>query len=385
MKFKILHVSLFLILFWGCKRNDLDNSLKDESIEEAFNLQKISRADKEISYTPNWTKKQEYNGEVYVPLKADKTIIPIVNGIKQVSINNDIWLLGTQKDQQWSFRVLKIFPEDPLDKFRSGTIIFEDFQTGTLSYSEYRSARFYKKEKSNHISGTLSEKRAMGDVQPGCKEIMTQVCAGEGEVMECTTKLMYICDDDTPTPPTPPPLPPPISGGGTGGTSSHVGANNFTMKLEDQSKYPRFTTMVKNLRDFVKNDRKVLESLIQWTGLSEQEVLSKLEFGKGPQIAIKQLSSSSEYAYFKGIENPNLVNINASWVAGLESANLLSTQQSTAFLLGVTLLHEFVHYSRFESGLDRNYEYGIQFEKDAFGVIINKDNAGNYTYRMYKK
>jgi len=195
-------------------------------------------------------------------------------------------------------------------------------------------------------------------------------------------------DPGIPSPVTNPPTMPvgPVTGGG-GNTmpTTELGANRFVMKVPDQTKYPRFTAMVKGLHDFVKNDRKVLDALIKWSGFTEAEILNKIEFGKGPEIVIKDLGSSSEYGYFKGSENPNVVNINASWVNGLEAANLTSTQQATAFLLGVTLLHEFVHQARFANNLDRNYEYGAGFENSSFGVIINKDNAGKYSYRMYQK
>ncbi|MFC6101266.1 hypothetical protein [Olivibacter domesticus] len=186
-------------------------------------------------------------------------------------------------------------------------------------------------------------------------------------------------------PGTPIPVQPGTPGGSAPPTKTELGANRFVMKDIDQSKYPRFTTMVKELKSFVQNDKKVMEALVKWSGFTEAEILSKIEFGKGPEIVIKDLGSSSEYGYFKGSENPNVVNINASWVRGLEAANLTSTQQATAFLLGVTLLHEFVHQARFANNLDRNYEYGLGFENSSFGIIINKDNASQYSYRMYQK
>ncbi|HWV70774.1 MAG TPA: hypothetical protein VN040_03630, partial [Pseudosphingobacterium sp.] len=107
--------------------------------------------------------------------------------------------------------------------------------------------------------------------------------------------------------------------------------------------------------------------MLSGPGFPEAEILSKIEFGKGPEIVIKELGSSSEYGYFNDAEDPNVVNVNASWVRGLEAANLTSTQQATVFLLGVTLLHEFVHQARFANNLDHNYEYALGFENSSFG------------------
>ncbi|HWV73571.1 MAG TPA: hypothetical protein VN040_17740 [Pseudosphingobacterium sp.] len=187
-------------------------------------------------------------------------------------------------------------------------------------------------------------------------------------------------------PGTPIPVQPGTPGGSAPPTKTELGANRFVMKDIDQSKYPRFTTMVKGLKSFVQNDKKVMEALVKWSGFTEAEILSKIEFGKGPEIVIKDLGSSSKYGYFDAVENPNVVNINSSWVNGLEIANLTSTQEATAFLLGVTLLHEFVHQARAANNLDQHtYEYGLGFENIAFGVVINRNNAGKYSYRMYQK
>lgn len=175
-------------------------------------------------------------------------------------------------------------------------------------------------------------------------------------------------------------------GGGGGESQTNVGENRFKMKLVDQQKYPRFTNMVKDLHSFVKNDIKVLDALKKWSGFSETEILEKVKFGQGPEIVIKELNNSDHYGYFDESEDPNIVNINASWARGLEQANLVETQQATGFILAVTILHEFVHLGRNANSLDQNtWEYGYGFEQSAFGTYITKNNAGKYAYRFYKK
>lgn len=175
-------------------------------------------------------------------------------------------------------------------------------------------------------------------------------------------------------------------GGGTGADNDQpaaIGENRFKLKPSDQRKYPRFTAMIKELPAIVKNDVKIMRSLKLWSGLTEAQILDKLKFGQGPEIIIKELTG--KYGYFNRLEDPNAFNISASFVRGLEQSNLLGTQQATAFLLGVTVLHEFVHQARAANGLDRDYEYGDKFENSAFGLIIGGDNAGNYSYIFYAK
>jgi hypothetical protein len=85
----------------------------------------------------------------------------------------------------------------------------------------------------------------------------------------------------------------------------------------------------------------------------------------------------------------NEVLIDSDWVRGLEQANLLSTQQATSFLLGVTTLHEYVHLARFANGLPAGdkitVEYGWWFEYKAFGAYIFKENAYKFTFKMFQK
>lgn len=45
------------------------------------------------------------------------------------------------------------------------------------------------------------------------------------------------------------------------------------------------------------------------------------------------------------------------------------------FLVAVTILHEYVHYGDNQDGVQQKGEEGIQFENDAYGIKITKDNA----------
>ena len=171
--------------------------------------------------------------------------------------------------------------------------------------------------------------------------------------------------------------------GYSGGTTSTT-AGNFVLSVANQQQYPRFTTLVKDLLGYIQRDPKAMAALILYSGFNEQQIKDKVQFGKGPTIEVKELNG--DFGYFNKSENPNVVNIDESWVRGLEQANLTSTQQATAFLLAVTILHEFVHQARNTNDLPRGpYEFGNGFELQTYGIIINGDNASNYSYRFYKK
>jgi len=179
------------------------------------------------------------------------------------------------------------------------------------------------------------------------------------------------------TTPCDPVILPPVSPAGS------TTINNFVLDLATQIKYPKFTDMLKKLEGFVASDKKVMDALKLYSGFSEAEILTKVKFGQGPQVIIKEMTG--QFGYFNRTENPNVINISASWARGLEAANLVQTRQATGFLLAVTVLHEFVHQARAANGLDRNYEYGFGFENAAFGMRIEDDGAYKYSYKLYEK
>lgn len=200
----------------SCQKDESgDISKPDTSIEKAYDIQKTSAANKEINYTPMWTEKQESNGDVYVPLKADKIIRQIIGGKKQQPINDNIWLRGKLKDGKWIFSILQVYPDNYDNKYKSGMVIYEDLVTGKLSKSSYVDPSLNKDSDPVSSENGSPAKKAV-DEQPPCKQVLIQVCAGEGAEMACDTRVMTICEDDEedngPIPPTTPP--PPGLGGG---------------------------------------------------------------------------------------------------------------------------------------------------------------------------
>lgn len=166
--------------------------------------------------------------------------------------------------------------------------------------------------------------------------------------------------------------------GGLGGDNTLV-SPNFRMKLSDQQKYPRFTNMVKNLEQFVRNNPVVLNALVKNTGLTEAKVLEGLKWGKGPLIDFDEFPSTKycEYSDF----SKRLI-INAVYVRGLENSSLAITQKNTSFLLAITVLHEYTHYGdKLADGYYGDYEMGFGFEQDILGkakLSVTKENAHIY-------
>lgn len=164
-----------------------------------------------------------------------------------------------------------------------------------------------------------------------------------------------------------------------------ISSPSFKMRRIDQLKYPKFTTIIKNLKTEIQNNPTTLNRLVQLTGLTESQVLENLTFGQGPTIKlIPNLMGPSgpNYGNFDH-SNPTYININLDFVLGLEQASLSTTRHATAFLLAITVLHEFIHFGNYISGYDTNgNEMGNLFEILTYGIIVTHLNAGNYIIQL---
>jgi Metallopeptidase toxin 3 len=148
-----------------------------------------------------------------------------------------------------------------------------------------------------------------------------------------------------------------------------------------ETTYPRFTDMVKNLKTFVKNNPKVLSALQTYSGFSKQQILNHLTFGQGPTIKVEEMTG--RFGFYNKNNGNKTLHIRASYVRGLEQAYLQSTQEATAFLLAVTILHEYVHLGTTQNNISEGvYDFGYGFERDAFNVIIDDDNAGTVVLKF---
>jgi hypothetical protein len=134
-----------------------------------------------------------------------------------------------------------------------------------------------------------------------------------------------------------------------------------------------------------------MTQLNEYSHLSREKLLATLKFGKGPKISIYDLRARGDlssnvlgHCVCPGYPFPT-IEIQDSFVRGLESANLESTKQATAFLLAVTLLHETIHYGNAFLGIQEPGEtWAYSFEEEAFGAKITKRNASEYVYDFFK-
>jgi hypothetical protein len=85
---------------------------------------------------------------------------------------------------------------------------------------------------------------------------------------------------------------------------------------------------------------------------------------------------TGRYAWYKKQPGENTLRVRASYVRGLESSFIERTKEGTAFLLAISILHEYVHFGTNHNNISEGkYEFGTGFEIDAFNVIVEDINA----------
>jgi len=161
-------------------------------------------------------------------------------------------------------------------------------------------------------------------------------------------------------------------------------SNENNIKFPKGSDYektrPRFTKVVKQLKNYVKSNPTILDMLSRYSGFSTIEVLQELEYGRGGTLLTEVIDA--EY----GTTPPGggVMKVNLKWANGLEIVKNNERLQATSFLVAITILHEFVHYGMMKNNLSEGiYKYGDGFEQKIFSPyeMISKENA----YKLLEK
>ena len=145
-----------------------------------------------------------------------------------------------------------------------------------------------------------------------------------------------------------------------------VGSNYATL-------YPKLTEYLKYQLPIIKDNQAIISKIVKYGDLSASIVKEHLEWGKGPEIVINQLGVN--LGLFNG-NYPNTLNLDIDLINELENTTPNSKlADAFAFLVGVTVLHEYVHYSEYTDLSWNNPESGELFEIDTYGQIVYRRNA----------
>jgi len=143
------------------------------------------------------------------------------------------------------------------------------------------------------------------------------------------------------------------------------------MTNQDQVTYPKFTQYVRYALPKVVDDKYIVAAFQKYGQIDRATLKRALEWGNEPRITITALVGA--VGLFNGAVDANEINIHDGIVQEFEGGHGLrkTKYNKKVYLVGVTLLHELVHWADNIDGTDFPDEEGEMFEKDVYGQIIN--------------
>jgi hypothetical protein len=143
------------------------------------------------------------------------------------------------------------------------------------------------------------------------------------------------------------------------------------------TQYPKLTEYLKNQLPTIKDNSTIVNAIKKYTDQSTEQIRKDLQWGYGPVIKIQQIGM--RYGLFRKNLEPNSLYLDVDLVNQLESTTPgTSLADAFAFLMGVTVLHEYVHYGDYNYNGDHwqyPQEEGLLFEIDVYGQTVWIQNA----------
>ena len=145
----------------------------------------------------------------------------------------------------------------------------------------------------------------------------------------------------------------------------------------DQTTYPRFTRYVRRSLPSVANSASMRRAFLRFAQMNRVTLQRALGWGNHPTLSIVPIASPAG-RFVNGQFTPNTgsntIRLNQILVAAYEAGappNLAFTQNaagSTMPRVGVTILHELVHWGDDRDGVDYPGEEGELFEAAVYGI-----------------
>jgi zincin-like metallopeptidase toxin 3 of polymorphic toxin system len=144
------------------------------------------------------------------------------------------------------------------------------------------------------------------------------------------------------------------------------------MKLTpaDQKAFPAFAYYVRENIPQVICVPAIVSAMNKIGQLNKAKLAAALKWGSGPSIKITTLVGAiGEFTPFIG---SNEIRIETKIVKDFEKGKGVRVAKAgNVFLVGVTLLHELVHWGDDQDGIDRLGEEGAEFETLVYGKVID--------------
>ncbi len=143
------------------------------------------------------------------------------------------------------------------------------------------------------------------------------------------------------------------------------------MKLSnvDIGNYPKFAYYVKNSIPKITGVKSIVRAMQDIGQIDKVTLKRAVKWKSGPTIKITPLAGA--YGEFTPYINSSEIRIDKTIVEDYEAGRGKKVARAgNADLVGITLLHELVHWGDDQDGIDRPGEEGEEFELRVYGSII---------------
>jgi hypothetical protein len=145
----------------------------------------------------------------------------------------------------------------------------------------------------------------------------------------------------------------------------------------NQVTYPRFTRYVRRSLPSIANIASMRRAFLRYAQMNRVTLQRALAWGNQPTLSIAPIASPAG-TFINGQFTPNTgsntITLNQTLVAAYEAGappNLAYTRNASGKRMprvGVTILHELVHWGDDQDGIDYAGEEGELFEVDVYGI-----------------
>jgi hypothetical protein len=142
------------------------------------------------------------------------------------------------------------------------------------------------------------------------------------------------------------------------------------MTATDVRSYPKLAFYVRNDLPQVLRVPAIVAAFAKIGGVARPSLQAALRWNSGPSIKVTVLVGAlGEFS--PGIKSQE-IRIARSMVADFEAGKgQRAARAGSVYLVGVTLLHELVHWADDQDGIDRSGEEGEEFERALYGGVIH--------------
>lgn len=140
------------------------------------------------------------------------------------------------------------------------------------------------------------------------------------------------------------------------------------MSPEDQRDFPKFKQYVQCSLPTVADVPIIRSAMLQIAQLNHAKLTHALAWGNEPTIKVTPMTVHGEFTPDIG---SNEIRIDKTDVEEFEAGRgIRNARAGKVYLVGVTLLHELVHWGDDQDGVDRPGEEGEEFERKVYGKVI---------------